>query len=42
MKLEILSIGPVTIHGYGFMIGIGVLICIALGVYRAKKTGVIK
>lgn len=42
MKLELFSIGPVTIHGYGFMIGIGVLVCIALGVYRAKKTGVIK
>lgn len=42
MKLELFSIGPVTIHGYGFMIGIGVLVCIMLGIYRAKKTGVIK
>ena len=42
MKLELFSIGPITIHGYGFMIGIGVLVCLALGVYRAKATGVIK
>lgn len=42
MKLDLFSIGPVTIHGYGLMIGIGVLVCIALGVYRAKKTGVMK
>lgn len=42
MKLELFSIGPVTVHGYGFMIGIGVLVCIMLGVYRAKQTGVIK
>lgn len=41
MKMDLCSIGPITIHGYGFMIGIGVLVCIALGVYRAKKTGVI-
>jgi len=42
MKLELFSIGPITIHGYGLMIGIGVLVCIALGVYRAKKSGVMK
>lgn len=42
MKLDLFSIGPVTIHGYGLMIGIGILVCLALGVYRAKKTGVIK
>lgn len=39
MKLELFSIGPITIHGYGLMIAIGVLACIALGVYRARKTG---
>lgn len=42
MKLDVCSIGPITIHGYGLMIGIGILVCLALGVYRAKKTGVIK
>lgn len=37
MKLELFSIGPVTIHGYGFMIAVGVVFCLLLGVYRAKK-----
>lgn len=41
MKMDLFSIGPITIHGYGLMIGIGVLVCIALGTYRAKKTKVI-
>ena len=30
MYNEILSIGPVTIHGYGLMIGIGVAVAILL------------
>ena len=37
MKTEILSIGKITIHGYGLMIAIGILCCLALAVYRAKK-----
>lgn len=37
MKVEILSIGPFTIHGYGLMIGIGILACIWLASFRAKK-----
>ena len=37
MKNELFSIGPLTIHGYGLMIAVGILCCIALGVYRAKK-----
>ena len=37
MKTEILSIGRISIHGYGLMIAIGILCCIAMGVYRAKK-----
>lgn len=41
MKIDLFSIGPITIHGYGLMIGFGVLICIMLGTYRAKQTGVI-
>lgn len=40
MKLELLTLGPITIHGYGFMIGLGVIACMALGAYRAKKTGI--
>lgn len=39
MKLEIFSIGPITIHGYGMMIAIGVLACIAVATYRAKRNG---
>ena len=39
MYNEILSIGPVTIHGYGLMIGLGVMAALLLGDYRAKKFG---
>lgn len=37
MKMELFSIGPITIHGYGFMIGMGVVACLLLAVTRAKK-----
>ena len=37
MKMELFSIGSVTIYSYGMMIGIGVLLCELLGVYRAKR-----
>lgn len=39
MKNELFSIGPVTIYGYGLMIGLGVLFCILMGMQRAKKHG---
>lgn len=39
LKNDIFSIGPVTVHGYGLMIGIGFILCVLLGVYRAKKRG---
>lgn len=39
MKNIIVSIGPLTIYGYGLMIGIGVLFCILMGMMRAKKYG---
>ncbi len=39
MYNEILSIGPVTIHGYGLMIAIGVLAALFIGETRAKKRG---
>ncbi len=39
MHNELFSIGPVTIYGYGLMIGIGVLVCIWMGMYRARKYG---
>ena len=37
MKNDLFSIGPFTIHGYGLMIALGILACIALGMYRARK-----
>ena len=37
MYNDLFSIGPVTIHGYGLMIGIGFLCCVLMGTYRAKK-----
>ena len=39
MYNDILTIGPVTVHGYGLMIGIGVAVALLLGDYRAKKKG---
>ena len=39
MYNEILTIGPITIHGYGLMIGLGVMAALLLGDYRAKKFG---
>lgn len=37
MYNDILTIGPVTIHGYGLMIAIGVLAALFIGEARAKK-----
>lgn len=37
MYHDILTIGPITIHGYGLMIGLGVAAALLLGDYRAKK-----
>lgn len=39
MYNDILSIGPITIHGYGLMIGIGILLAFFLAAKRAKKKG---
>lgn len=39
MYNEILTIGSVTIHGYGLMIGLGVMAALLLGDYRSKKFG---
>lgn len=39
MYNDILTIGQVTIHGYGLMIGLGVMAALLLGDYRAKKFG---
>lgn len=37
MKIELFSIGPVTVHGYGLMIALGIVCCVLLATYRAKK-----
>ena len=37
MKNELLTIGPFTIHGYGLMIGIGVIAAYLTAEYRARK-----
>ena len=39
MYNDIFKIGGLTIHGYGLMIGLGVLCAIFLAEYRAKKRG---
>lgn len=39
MYNDILTIGKVTIHGYGLAIGVGVVLAVLLGEYRAKKKG---
>jgi len=39
MFSEIITIGPITIQGYGLMIAIGLLCAILLANYRAKKKG---
>lgn len=40
MYNEILSIGPVTIHGYGLMIAIGIIAALTAGIHLAKRKGV--
>ena len=39
MYNDILTIGNITIHGYGLMIGIGVVVALIVGDYRAGKKG---
>lgn len=39
MYNDLFSIGPVTIHGYGLMIGIGFIAALIVADYRAKKRG---
>ncbi len=39
MYNEIITIGSFTIHGYGLMIGLGVVAALLLGDYRAPKNG---
>jgi len=39
MYNDIFTIGPVTVHGYGLMIAIGVVVALLVGDFRAKKKG---
>ena len=40
MYNDLFSIGPVTIHGYGLMIGIGFIVGLFVGDWLAKKKGI--
>lgn len=37
MKNDLFSIGPLVVHGYGLMIALGFMLCVIMGMYRAKK-----
>lgn len=37
MKVDLFSIGKFTVHTYGVMIAIGIILCVIIGTYRAKK-----
>lgn len=39
MKNDLFSIGPVTVHGYGLMMALGILSAYYMVEYRAKKRG---
>lgn len=39
MHNNLLTIGPITIHGYGFMIALGIFLALMLAAHRAKKRG---
>ncbi len=39
MKTDLFHIGKFVIHGYGLMIGIGFVLALLVGEYRAKKMG---
>lgn len=39
MKSELFSIGPLHVHGYGLMIGIGIIVAFLVACKRAEKRG---
>lgn len=39
MKIELFKIGSISIPGYGFMVGIGFIIALFVGEFRAKRKG---
>lgn len=42
MKNELLTIGNITIYGYGLMIAIGVISAYLMSEFRAKETALMK
>ena len=40
MKSVLFTIGSVSIYGYGLMIAIGIIVCVAVAMYRAKRYGI--
>lgn len=39
MKVDLFSIGKLTIHTYGVMIAVGIILCVIMGTCRAKRLG---
>lgn len=39
MAIDLFTIGSFTVHGYGLMIGLGFLLAVLVGCYRAKRYG---
>ena len=39
MKIELFKIGSISIPGYGFMVGVGFIIALFVGEFRAKRKG---
>lgn len=39
MKNNLFSVGPVSVHSYGLMIAVGYILCVLMGMRRAKKLG---
>ena len=39
MKNDLFSVGPVSVHSYGLMIAVGYILCVLMGMRRAKKLG---
>ncbi|MBR4719363.1 MAG: prolipoprotein diacylglyceryl transferase [Lachnospiraceae bacterium] len=39
MAIDLFTVGPFTVHGYGLMIGIGFVLAVLIGGYRTKKLG---
>lgn len=37
MKVDLFSIGKITIHSYGVLIALGIVLCVCMGMYRAKR-----